>query len=171
MPLFVAEGNVVLPNGTRRANVLIEDEQVVAVGPDVRQPRDATVIDARNAYVLPGIIDAHNHPVYGDRLETMSRSAVAGGITTLLSFFAAAADGPEPVIQLRAFIAEAERTAIADFGIHLSVNEAIHPERDIPAAMSAGVSSFKQFMTHPRRQAMRDDDQILSFFELSARDG
>lgn len=152
-------------------DVSIAGETIDAIGHDLRPPAGATVIDASGCLVLPGIIDAHNHPVYGDRLETMSRSAIAGGITTLLSFFAATAEGAAPVKQLGAFIAEAERTAIADFGIHLSVNEAIVPERDVPAAMSRGVSSFKQFMTHPRRQAMRNDDQILAFLELCAAEG
>ncbi len=169
--LFVADGDVVLPGGTRRANVLVRGETIEAIGPEIQAPAGAELIDASGRYVLPGIIDAHDHPVYGDRLDTMSRSAIAGGITTLLSFFAASAEGPAPVDQLRAFVAEAERTAIADFGIHLSVNEAIEPARDVPAALAAGVSSFKQFMTHPRRQAMRNDDQILEFFELCAAVG
>src|SRR5258708_19082930 len=37
--------------------------------------------------------------------------------------------------------------------------------------MAAGVSSFKQFMTPPRRQAMRNDDQALAFFEVCAAQG
>jgi dihydropyrimidinase len=171
VPLFIKDGNIVLPRGTVAGHVAIVGETVTEIGPHAKAPAGATVIDAGGCFVLPGVIDAHNHPVYGDRLETMSRSAVAGGMTTLLSFFAATAAGAPPVEQLRAFIEEAERTAIADFGIHFSVNEAFHPERDLRAALDAGVSSFKQFMTHPRREAMRSDDQLLGFFERCAAEG
>lgn len=48
-------------NGT----VLIRDGKIVDVGPNVRVPHDATVIDVSGKYVMPGIIDAMTY--YGIR--------------------------------------------------------------------------------------------------------
>ena len=41
-------------------DVLVEDDRVVAVGADIKADA-AEVIDARNAIVMPGLIDAHHH--------------------------------------------------------------------------------------------------------------
>jgi 5-methylthioadenosine/S-adenosylhomocysteine deaminase len=42
-----------------RADVLIEDDRIIAVQPDVSA--DAEVIDARGAIVIPGFVDTHRH--------------------------------------------------------------------------------------------------------------
>ena len=48
-----------IPNlGT--GDVLVEGERIVAIGADI-QADDAEVIDASNAIVMPGLIDAHHH--------------------------------------------------------------------------------------------------------------
>jgi len=41
--------------------VLVADGKITAVGPDLRIPDDATVIDAAGRWVLPGFIEAHGH--------------------------------------------------------------------------------------------------------------
>jgi 5-methylthioadenosine/S-adenosylhomocysteine deaminase len=42
-----------------RADVLIEDDRIIAVQPDVSA--DAEVVDARGAIVIPGFVDTHRH--------------------------------------------------------------------------------------------------------------
>ena len=44
-----------------RADVLVEDERIVAVGPDLEAPEGAEVIDASRAIVMPGFVDTHRH--------------------------------------------------------------------------------------------------------------
>lgn len=51
----IADG--VIDNGT----VLVENNKIVAVGPNLEIPAGAQVIDASGKYVTPGIIDAHAH--------------------------------------------------------------------------------------------------------------
>ncbi|MFD7159661.1 amidohydrolase [Kribbella sp. NPDC059898] len=46
-----------IPGGT----VLVDDGRIAAVGAAVAVPEDATVVDARGRWVLPGLIDAHTH--------------------------------------------------------------------------------------------------------------
>jgi cytosine/adenosine deaminase-related metal-dependent hydrolase len=43
------------------ADVLVEGERIVAVGPDLETPEGATVIDASRAIVMPGFVDTHRH--------------------------------------------------------------------------------------------------------------
>jgi cytosine/adenosine deaminase-related metal-dependent hydrolase len=44
----------------RRADLLIEDDRIAAVGPDLRT-RDADVIDVGDSIVMPGFVDTHRH--------------------------------------------------------------------------------------------------------------
>lgn len=117
--LVVRGGRAVTPHGIVRADIAVADGTIARLAEEIAPPPGATVVDARGAFVIPGVIDAHDHPVYGDRLATMSRSAVAGGITTLLSFFAAMPDRATPMDQLCRFIDEGVGTSLVDFGVHL----------------------------------------------------
>ncbi|MGX1100942.1 amidohydrolase family protein [Amorphus sp. MBR-141] len=44
-----------------RADVLIEDDVIRAVGPDLNAPEGAAVIDAHDRIVMPGFVNAHIH--------------------------------------------------------------------------------------------------------------
>jgi cytosine/adenosine deaminase-related metal-dependent hydrolase len=67
-----------------RADVLIEDGRIVEVGPGIRA-RDAEVVDANDAIVMPGFVDAHRHAWtslfrnVGDRLEEVEARATSLG--------------------------------------------------------------------------------------------
>ena len=70
-------------------SIVVDGGKIVAVG--VRLDDDAeTVIDARGSTVVPGLIDSHCHPVFGDftpRQRTIDfiESGLNGGITTMIS--------------------------------------------------------------------------------------
>jgi len=44
-----------------KAVVLINNDKITAVGPDLDVPKDADIIDASDKIILPGFIDAHCH--------------------------------------------------------------------------------------------------------------
>ena len=44
-----------------RANVVIRDGRIAEVGPAVKAPRGALVIDAKGKALLPGFFDVHTH--------------------------------------------------------------------------------------------------------------
>ena len=48
-------------NELTRADVLVQHDRIVAVGPAVAAPPDARVVDARGRLVLPGLVNAHTH--------------------------------------------------------------------------------------------------------------
>ena len=61
MPLLIRGGTVVNHDHSRRADVLIDGETIVAVGTSLDAPTGAEIIDAGGAYVMPGGIDPHTH--------------------------------------------------------------------------------------------------------------
>jgi imidazolonepropionase-like amidohydrolase len=42
-------------------SILIRDGKIAEVGPSIKAPKDAQVIDAAGQFVMPGIIDCHSH--------------------------------------------------------------------------------------------------------------
>jgi 5-methylthioadenosine/S-adenosylhomocysteine deaminase len=44
-----------------RADILVDDSTIVAIGPDLLAPRGAQVIDAENHLAIPGLVNAHFH--------------------------------------------------------------------------------------------------------------
>ncbi|CNF81419.1 cytosine deaminase-like metal-dependent hydrolase [Mycobacterium tuberculosis] len=63
---LVLRGGMVLPmtDGREvldRADVLIEDDRISAVGPDLPVPEGTAEIDASGGIVMPGMIDTHRH--------------------------------------------------------------------------------------------------------------
>ena len=47
--------------GTFKGSIVVKDGKIADVGEKVMEPEGATVIDASNEYVIPGIIDCHSH--------------------------------------------------------------------------------------------------------------
>ena len=91
MRKLVRGGTVVTATHSSVADVLVDGEEIVAVGSlgDV----DAEVIDAAGCFVLPGLIDNHTHmamPFGGthsiDDYNTGTRAAAAGGTTCIVDF-------------------------------------------------------------------------------------
>lgn len=68
----IRAGKLVDPEtGTVSANqvILVEGDRIKAVGPDLRIPSGAAVIDLSNQTVLPGLFDAHTHLCMTTRRE------------------------------------------------------------------------------------------------------
>jgi imidazolonepropionase-like amidohydrolase len=53
--LTITQGNIT------KGSIVIRDGKIAELGPTVTIPAGATVIDAAGMFVMPGIIDAHNH--------------------------------------------------------------------------------------------------------------
>src|SRR5438093_2009546 len=86
---LVAGGTVATDYGVFPADVLIEDEHVVALADPGALNGADEVIDAAGLVVMPGAIDPHAHfedPGHTEREDftTGTMSAAAGGITTVI---------------------------------------------------------------------------------------
>jgi enamidase len=70
-------------------SLVIRDGTIAGIGRSLDEDAD-TVIDARGTTVMPGLIDSHVHPVFGDftprqRTVDFIDSAMHGGVTTAIS--------------------------------------------------------------------------------------
>ena len=171
---IIAGGLVVRGSGVSREDVLVSGERIEAVGRDISRDRALETIDASGAYVLPGVVDVHNHPINADRIETFSLSAAFGGITTVVPFIQSQRrQGIEgtTIDAVKRFIEEGQDTSYLDFGVHAILLGDDDVDQQVPDLIAMGIISFKMFMTYPRRGMMMPDDKMLRAMELASNDG
>jgi dihydropyrimidinase len=155
MRMLIKGGTVVNADGSTQADVLVDEETIVAVGRDLGASADQT-IDAGGKYVIPGAIDVHTHmelPFGGtfakDTFETGTRAAAFGGTTTIIDF-AVQSRGKSLREGLDAWHAKAQGNAGIDYGFHMimsDVNDDTLAEMD--KLVDEGVTDFKLFTAYP----------------------
>ena len=171
---LIKGGLAVSGSGIARQDVLVRGEKIAAVGDDLSGEQAQHVIDASGTYVLPGIVDAHNHPVYSDKIDTMSVAGAYGGVTTVIPFIRNdrnVGGSMTTVDAVKAFIDEAEETSVLDFGVHAILVGDDDVDHQVPDLIGMGVISFKMFMTYSRRGMMMPDEKMLTAMALAAQDG
>src|SRR5215207_5789785 len=94
-PVLLANARIVDPSRDldARGAVLVADGRIVAAGPEVvnqGSPEGWEVIDCAGAAILPGLVDMRvfvGEPggEHRETLETASRAAAAGGVTTIVT--------------------------------------------------------------------------------------
>ncbi|NLF00127.1 MAG: hypothetical protein GX601_04030, partial [Anaerolineales bacterium] len=168
--LMVSGGLVVTGRGIQRADVGVRGGLIAAVEPslDPRQARE--VVDATGRLILPGVIDAHIHPVYVDSVEQCSRVAAYGGITTVLHFVSART-GESLLRHVEAMRADGEAHSLLDFGLHGALFEAPKQVLEIAEVMKLGVRSFKFFLSYIKQGWNTDDYHLLKAMDLLAELG
>lgn len=167
---ILVDGGVMQP-----LDIFIVDEKVGKLLPRDTAVQADHIIDASGCYVFPGLIDAHNHPVYADRIDRLSRAALSGGITTVIPYIGSvAAWGKQGglVQAVEDFIREGESGSCADFGLHCTFTANVMDEVDaaVPDLVRRGIISFKAFTSYRKRGMKLEDDQILHLMELVARE-
>jgi len=85
--IVIRGGEVVDASGSRRADVLVEDGRIAAVGDDLAADIS---LDAGGCVVAPGLVDLHTHlrqpgKEEAETVETGARAAVLGGFTAVLA--------------------------------------------------------------------------------------
>lgn len=72
----------------RRADVLVRDGAIAAIGPDLDAGDGAAVIDAQGKVVLPGLVDTHRHVWQSAVAGSGATLSLRGYITTIFSVLA-----------------------------------------------------------------------------------
>ena len=164
------------------------------IGKNLPLGHGTTQIDAEGAFVTPGGIDSHCHlsqyydpgpgqeqktqstdgtipteyNFSGDTYETGSRSAIAGGTTTIISFASQFRDDEslKPVITEYHKLAQGQ--AYCDYSFHVILTNPTPTvlKEDLPMLIDHyGISSIKIFMTYA--SAKLSDYQILDVLHSS----
>ncbi len=171
--LVIRGGTVVTAAEQFRADVGIRGGRIEAVGANLAGAR---VLDAGGLLVMPGGVDTHCHieqlqtdgGADEETWETGSRSALAGGTTSVVSFstqFKGRAIGPS--------LAEYRRRAgqaMVDYAFHQIVTDPTDAVlAELPAIIEGGVRSLKVFLTYDPLRL--DDRQYLRVLAAARRNG
>ncbi|KAJ5650490.1 uncharacterized protein N7484_004213 [Penicillium longicatenatum] len=178
--LVVTNGNVVTAADVSTCCIGIKDGKIRALAESFTTGEldGAQVIDAEGAYVMPGGIDAHVHLSQdlntgphglggecADNFETGSKSAAAGGTTTIITFATQtrAEEDRSLIHVIKAYNERAEATgSYVDYGFHIIIvrNDTDVLEQEMPVLMNEwGVSSCKLFLTYETQRMT--DSQLL----------
>ncbi|ANT62632.1 dihydropyrimidinase [Salipiger sp. CCB-MM3] len=158
-----------------KAEIGIRDGRIVTIAEDVGPAREE--IDAAGLLALPGGIDAHVHleqhqgggVVMADGFESGTRSAAAGGNTTVMPF-ALQQKGQSLREAVQAYHEAAEGKCYVDTSFHLIITDPT-PQvlgQELPALVKAGYTSFKVFMTYD--DMVLNDAQLLDVFDVARRE-
>ncbi|KAI1776118.1 hypothetical protein F4818DRAFT_440490 [Hypoxylon cercidicola] len=169
--LVITNGVCVTATDVAALDVAVKDEKIVLLAPSgsLGSAKAKRMLDAEGGYVMPGGIDCHVHlqepSMFGkgssaDSYETGTRSAIAGGNTTIVTF-APQQKHLDSVLQaLETTHQLAKDNCYCDYGFHLLVSN--------PCAKA--LSEFKQLASHEGVTSLKmlRDDEILSVL-LTAR--
>jgi dihydropyrimidinase len=176
MSVLLSGGMVTTAAQSRLAAVRLSGGCIVEIGDLAPRPGEE-VVDCNGCLVLPGGIETHTHldleamgMVTADDFATGTRSALAGGTTTVLDF-ATQFRGESLTEGLRRWHRKARGQAVTDYGFHLAMTQ-WRPEfaDEMAEIVEAGVTSFKMYMAY-RDSMMVEDDEIYAALSASSRLG
>jgi dihydropyrimidinase len=163
--LLIQNGTLVTPAGQSRADLLCQDERIVALGQGLSAP-GAAVLDASSCYILPGGVDAHVHlqmPVgeftSTDDFYTGAVAAACGGTTTIVDF-ATQERGQSLLKAVALRRGEADGQVAVDYGLHLAVTDSgERTVRALAGLAKQGYCGLKLYTVYPALYL--EDEQIL----------
>ncbi|MDA3615851.1 dihydropyrimidinase [Polluticaenibacter yanchengensis] len=176
MQTLIKNGHIVTATDDYVADILINDEIIVAIGKNLNVRADK-VIDAAGKLVMPGGIDPHVHldmPFMGtfssDSYETGTRAALFGGTTSVIDFILQK-QGNSLQSAFDEWNGRANGTAYGDYSFHMAVTDFNESTRsEIKNMVDAGVTSFKAFMAY-KGALMLDDKQLVGLLEEVKKQG
>ncbi|MDP6885210.1 MAG: amidohydrolase family protein, partial [Rhodospirillales bacterium] len=171
---IVRGGRVATAADVVTCDIGIKDGRVAALAERLEDA--GRIIDAAGKTVTPGGVDGHCHldqpstdgTVAADDFLTGTRSAAAGGTTTVIPF-ALQMRGHSLHEAIEDYHGRAQGKALVDYAFHLIVTDPT-PQvtgQELPALIQDGYSSFKIYMTYD--DLMLNDGQILDVLAVARR--
>jgi len=162
--LLIRGGTVVDQAGGRVADIAISGERIAAIG-DLNHIRAARVVDAKGLHILPGVIDTQVHfrepgQEHKEDLETGSRAAVMGGVTTIFDM----PDSQQPTISAEAVqtkVKSARRRMWCDYGFFIGAT-ADNVRALTWLEKTAGVAGVRLATGGAYGALLVDSDEIIS---------
>jgi len=163
----IKNGTIVTADLTYKADVKIEDEKIVEIGPNLSGDEE---LDATGCYVMPGGIDPHVHlemPFMGtystDNFASGTRAALSGGTTMVVDFCL-----PNPDQSLLEALQRWDNKvaqASCDYSYHMAITwwgEQVFDEMKT-VVQEKGINTFKHFMAYKGALMVQDDEMYASF--------
>jgi len=175
MALLIRSGTLITASETFEADILVDGERIVQVGPDLAVSENTQIIDASGKLVLPGGVDAHTHfdlpmgaTVSSDDHYTGHKAAAFGGTTTAIDFV------PQDLTSLKANVdawhAKADHKAAIDFSFHMNISNLDEGvEKEIPGLAAEGITSVKTFMAY--KNLRLSDGKIFRVLRIAGENG
>ncbi|MDX6617615.1 MAG: allantoinase, partial [Gaiellales bacterium] len=162
---LVVSGRFALPGGRLAdGEIGIADGRIAVLAGPGELTGEERIDAAAGRIILPGHLDAHVHTgsAPGEGVERATRSAAAGGVTTIVDM---PYDDPEPVNTLARFeqkVARVESEAVVDVALYATVAPS-GGLGEIAPLHAAGAAAFKvsTFETHPVRFPRVPDGELL----------
>lgn len=162
-------GTHVIEGGT----IFVGKEKISAITDNPKGFHTKNHINANGKWILPGVIDSHVHSLSypGEGFYNSTRSAAAGGVTTIIDMPVDAPQGIATPESLKKKIAMVERESLVDVALlGLVKNDTL---TNIPLLKGEGVCGFKLslFHTEPDRFPRVHDGQLLKAFSIIKETG
>ena len=175
MKILLKNGTVIdyKTNTFAKKDILIEDEKIKEIAENISENADKT-IDCSKLYIIPGMIDIHCHLrepgfEYKETIETGSKSAVAGGFTTICPM-PNTKPTPDSTIILQKIIEEAKRVNLCNILPYASVSKGEKGEElvNFEELRNAGAIAFSDdgmpvVNSKMMREAMIKADKLGTF--------
>lgn len=169
---LIIRGDVVTPSGIIAGGwVAVDDGKIVEIGSSAA-PKATNEHDATGHLVMPGAIDGQTHAgsQFGfPGLEQTTRSAVAGGVTTIVDM---PYDEPTPVNTVEIFKQKVDaihRHSHSDVALYATVTP-VPLLDEVRRLADSGVCAFKisSFENHPTRFPRITNEHTLDLLETLA---
>ncbi len=149
----VSGGSVPTPSGLRRADILIEDGVIAAIG-EIDPNAYGRSIDADGLLVLPAGVDSHVHLAMpagdfstSDDFESGSLAALRGGTCSLVDFVEG--EEGEPLVEALDKRLRESASARTRVKLHMTVSRWTgDTEAQMRACVERGVGSFKIYLAY-----------------------
>ena len=163
MKYLIKNGKTINEGKIVEQDILIEDNIIIKIDKDISDAQ-ATIIDAKDKYVIPGIIDDQVHfrepgLTHKANIYTESKAAVAGGVT---SFMEQPNTNPAALMQelLEQKYEIAAQTSLANYTFFMGTSNDNYDE--VMKTDFSKVGALKIFMGSSTGNMLVDNEHVLS---------
>ncbi len=164
--MIIKGGRVVTEVGVVDADILVVDGSIESIGTGFS---GGPVVDARGAWVLPGVVDPHVHTSVGgshtmdplaEDLKEATAAALMGGVTTVGAYVSRASEmGLIDTIKYQIQFGS-EHSAV-DFAINALCLPGDPLTEVVDEGVGLGVTTYKAFLGYYVRGTMLEDDELV----------
>ncbi|MDQ2067929.1 amidohydrolase family protein [Xinfangfangia sp. CPCC 101601] len=175
LDLLLKDGEIVFPGrGLRKGSIGVSKGKIVGIYSQSAEPAAREVVDCRDKWVLPGLIDPHTHIGFGSNetdFQTESRSAALGGVTGMMTFHRSddltKSTGP--------WKERGQAQSLIDFGFHFGITSHQQLQSLAVCAQTHGVTSVKVYLMYKGKAGQAkgftevDDGLLYAAMETTAK--